>query len=190
MPARRVARACCYADTRILTDSRAPAQSLSCAPQVPLPVLEQTHRPACDRVQRTHEPCGRVRRRGERGRDTFTHTEEEEEERGREKHHTHTHTHTHTQACTQALSACRWVDMPARRVARACCYAATRILTDSRAPAQSLSCSPQEPLSAGKPGLDLRAAHPSKHCQHLRLQRADGHVHQLRGWQVPVDCRC
>jgi len=111
---------------------------------------------------------------GERGVETHSHTEEEEEERERDT--SHTHTHTHTQACTQAPSACRWRNMPARRVAHACCYAATRILTDARAPAKSLSCSPQEPLSERKPGLDLRAAHPSTHCRHLRLCRAESHV--------------
>jgi hypothetical protein len=174
MPARRVARACRYADTRILTDSRAPAPSLSCAPQVPISVLQRPHRPACDRVQRTPEPS--VRREGREGqRHIHTHGGGGRE-RERDTSHTHTHTHTHTQACTQSPSAFRWGDMPARRVARACRYAATRILTDARAPAQSLSCAPQDSLSERKPGLDLRAAHPSTHYRHPNLPRAEGHV--------------
>ncbi len=122
--ARRVARACRYAATRILTDARAPAPSLSCDPQGTLFAQQRAHRPPRDGVQRAHEPS--VRREG------------------RETHHRHTH--THTQARAQALSACRWGHIPARRVARACRYAATRILTDPRAPAPSLSCVPQVPL--------------------------------------------
>jgi hypothetical protein len=124
IPARRVARACRYAATRILTDPRAPAPSLSCGPQETRFGQQRARRPPRDGVQRAHEPW--VRREG------------------RETHHRHTH--THTQARAQALSSCRWGHIPARRVARACRYAATRILTDARAPASSLSCVPQVPL--------------------------------------------
>jgi len=50
---------------------------------------------------------------------------------------THTHT-THTQARAQALSACRWGHMQARRVACAGRDADERILTDVGALARSL----------------------------------------------------
>ena len=92
--------------------------------------------------------------------------------RGRETHHTH----THTQARAQAPSACRWGHMPAPGVARAGRYAATRILTDARAPAPSLSCPPQVPRPGKQPRVDLRAAHASTHCGHVILPRAEGHV--------------
>jgi hypothetical protein len=86
------------------------------------------------------------------------------------------HTHAHTQARVQVLSACRWGYMTPRGVARAGRYAATRILTDARAPAPHLSCSPQGTLSAQQPSVDLRAAHTSTHCGDLILLRAEGHV--------------
>ena len=56
------------------------------------------------------------------------------------------HTHTHTQVRAQAPSACRWGHMPAPGVARAGRYAATRILTDARAPAPPLSRVPRRVL--------------------------------------------
>ena len=151
IPARRVARACRYAAKRILTDPRAPATSLSCVPQDPLFVQQRAHRPPRDGVQRAQPD---VRREG------------------RETHHRH----THTQARAQALCACRWGHIPARRVARACRYAAKRILTDPRVPAPSLSCDPQVPLFGLQPRVDLRGARASAHRSPHKLQRTDGHV--------------
>jgi len=66
--------------------------------------------------------------------------------------------------------------MPARHMALAGRYAATRILTDSRAPAPSLSCNPQCTLAERQPSVDLRAARQRTPCGHLKLLRADGHV--------------
>jgi hypothetical protein len=83
IPARRVARACRYAATRILTDPRAPAPSLSCDPQGTLVVQQRAHRPFPGSVQRAHEPA--VRREG------------------RETHHRHTHTHTSTGASSLCM---------------------------------------------------------------------------------------
>ena len=68
-------------------DARAPALSLSCAPQEPQSGRQRAHRLTCGRVQRAHEPS--VRREGGEG----------------ERHITHTHTHTHTS--TRASSLCR-----------------------------------------------------------------------------------
>jgi hypothetical protein len=135
----RHAAPCASSLTRVLPPplSRVPRQETRSGQQ-------RAHGPACDRVQRPHEPS--VRREGREG----------------ERHHTHSHTHTH--ASTRASSLCMPLGAHARgRVASAGRYAATRILTDARAPAPSLSCAPQGTLSVWQ-----RAHRPA--CD--RVQRA------------------
>jgi hypothetical protein len=69
---------------------------------------QRAHRPACDRVQRPHEPC--VRREGGEGEG--------------ERDITHTHTLTHTHTSTRASSLC----MPLRGHARTWCGLPRRYL--------------------------------------------------------------
>jgi hypothetical protein len=88
---------------------------------------QRAHRPACDRVQRPHEPC--VRREGGEG----------------ERDITHTHTHTHTHTSTRASSLC----MPLRGHARTWCGLPRRYLKLLGNP--DLTCVPltQERIAAG-----------------------------------------
>ena len=139
--------------------TRVPSPPSLVCPQGTLSVHQRAHRPTCGRVQRPHEPS--VRRDG--GETSYTHT------------HTHMHARKlslHAAGGTGPRVVCTRMPL--------CCFAATRILAESRAPAPSLSCAPQETRSATQQAQHLACDRVQRtHEPEVRRQR-ERHITNTR----------